>query len=105
MVLLICLMAVTGPAYASESSPWADEETYCEQSFHKLIFGATNLLGGWTEIITVPIEYDKEGKTVIEGVAQGLYNAAVYTIGGALHTGTFFLPQIDVPLPDDGVHL
>ena len=100
MALVVLMMAQT----AFAASPWTSETTWSNKAKAKLVFGLKNLLGGWSEILTEPMNYNKEGKNVPEGIAKGLFNAVVFTIGGALHVITFPFP-VDVPLPDNGIAL
>ncbi|MDA9101091.1 hypothetical protein N9K06_00295 [Omnitrophica bacterium] len=101
LVVLLTLMLV--PSFAFAASPWTEQDSAVDQAFHKLDFGVKNLLGGWTELVTVPVDYHKNKDSVAKGVGVGLWNALIYTGGGALHTATFFIPQIDIPLPNNGV--
>ncbi len=98
--LLLVVMMFSSVAYAA--SPWTEQSTYADKVVHKLDFGIKNLFGGWTEIFTAPMRAKDAGKNCMSGVGEGLMNAIVYTVGGALHTATFPLP-IDVPLPNNGV--
>ena len=91
------------PQVAFAASPWVAQTTYSDQLRGKLDFGVKNLLAGWTQIFTEPMNYHKEGKCVIKGLGYGLYTAVADTVGGALHFVTFPITQIDVPLPDNGV--
>ena len=107
VIMLGLVLAPTGFA----ASPWTEEDGYKMQALKKLEFGLKNFLGGWTELINVPMDEYKASEdgakaksiAINNGVAQGLFNAVTYMIGGALHTATFFLPQVDVELPDNGV--
>ena len=105
ILILVALSLVFGPAVCWAASPWTSETTYGAKAKAKLDFGMKNLFGGWTELFTEPQDAHKEGKNVIVGVGKGLLNTVVYTGGGVLHAVTFFIPQIDVPLPDNGVNL
>ena len=90
---------------AFAASPWAAEKTYGDKVTAKLQFGLTNTLLGLSELVTTPIQYSKDKKNIWAGVGQGLVNGVVDTIGGALHLITFPIPQIDLPLPNNGVDL
>ncbi|HEX9781090.1 MAG TPA: hypothetical protein VGB20_07755 [bacterium] len=100
---LIALLA--GPANASAASPWADEPTYSEQAVGKLKFGLTNLLLGWTELFRQPYQSSQYGENVLGGLGRGLWYGIADTLGGAAHTITFPLPQIDIPLPGGGTQI
>ena len=102
-ILAVVLAVLMAPSIAFGASPWTEQTTTKDQIIHKLDFGARNFLGGWTEIITVPMEYHKNDQNVVKGLANGIWNGIIYTLGGVLHTATFFIPQIDVPLPNNGV--
>lgn len=99
LVLAILLV----PTVVFAASPWTTETTWSDKATKKLIFGGKNLLGGWTELFSQPSNYHKEGKNVGEGIVKGFVNTLVYTVGGAVHVVTFPIPQIDLPLPNDGV--
>ena len=101
LLVLATVGFVQAPVFAA--SPWTQEATYGAQAGKKLGFGFKNLVLGWTEVFSKPVTYSEEGKNVLEGLGMGLFNGVVYTAGGALHTVTFFIPQIDIPLPNDGV--
>ena len=98
-VLLLAVMLV--PAAAFAASPWKDQGgSYITMAKNKLDFGFRNLLGGWSELITQPI---KHKDNIGVGLGKGVYNAAAFTLGGVLHTATFPVTVLDVPLPDNGV--
>ena len=103
MALILAVMLV--PAVALAASPWTEQATTTDKIFHKLDFGVKNLLAGWTEIFTVPWNAHKNGGSVAKGIGEGLWNALLFTGGGALHTVTFLLPQVDIPLKNNGVQL
>ena len=103
------VLAVFAAGTAFAASPWTTEPTYAKKVAGKLDFGIKNLLGGWTAIITGCTKCDRESKEkpycpilCTKKLLRGTLNAAVYTVGGAIHTATFPLPM-DVPLPNDGV--
>ena len=99
MSLFLVVLLLSTTAYAA--SPWTEKTTYKDKVLGKLEFGVKNTLGGWTELISRPIK----AKNKFVGVAEGLGNAVVYTLGGILHLITFPIPQIDIPLPNNGVSL
>lgn len=99
----LVMVAMLVPSLAFAASPWAGQGTYSDQVRGKLDFGVKNLLAGWTELFTKPMDYAHENKNVIKGFGHGLYNAVTFTVGGLLHTATFPVTQLDVPLPDNGV--
>ena len=91
------------------ASPWTEGKTYGEKVKGKLDFGVKNLLGGWTEIFSHTMKHAKaeENKEQKENIGVSLLTGIVYgavdTVGGALHAATFVIPEIDVPLPENGV--
>ena len=87
---------------AFAASPWTQETTHAGKAGGKLGFGFKNLALGWTEIFSKPVSYNDQGKNIIEGIGVGLWNAVAYTVGGAVHVATFFIP-VDLPLPNDGI--
>ena len=86
-------------------SPWTHEVGYPKQAIGKLGFGLKNLLLGWTDLFIEPKEASEKGENVLKGVGMGVVHAIENTLGGAVHTATFFLPQIDAPLPEGGTKL
>ncbi len=101
-LLMLALAVLLTSSSAFAASPWTEKESYKDKTVGKVDFGFKNFLGGWTELFNRPIKYHKEGKSASEGAVVGLYNAVVYTVGGALHLVTFPIP-VDVPLPNNGV--
>lgn len=97
-------MVIALPCMAfAESSPWTDKPTYNEKAVGKLTFGLKNLTLGWTELIRRPMEAPKNVKGVFGGLGEGIINTVVYTVGGALHTVTFPITSLDVPIRHGGV--
>ena len=103
LALGIALFAA--PLAASAASPWADEGTYGTKVGGKLKYGLTNTLLGWTEVFTEPYEASQYGENVFVGIGKGLWNGVLDTVLGAAHAVTFFIPQIDVPLPEGGTDI
>ena len=93
---------ISSMAYAA--SPWTQETTYGAKLRGKLDFGFKNAFAGWTEIYTEPKEFHDQGKCAIKGFGTGLVNAVADTLGGILHIATFPITNLDVPLPENGVH-
>ena len=85
------------------ASPWTHEVGYSQQAVGKLGFGLKNLLLGWTKFFTEPKEAADKGENIVAGIGMGLKNGLEDTLGGVVHTVTFFVPQIDAPLPGGGV--
>lgn len=106
-LMAISILSLSGIAYAA--SPWTEGKTYQDKVIGKLDFGFKNLLGGWTEIFTGPTKSKFQCKCVVTKsvvrVGKGVVYAIADTVGGALHVVTFPFPQIDVPLPNNGVDL
>ena len=104
-LLVLCVALLAGPVTASAASSWASGATYGDQVGGKLKSGLTNLLLGWTELFREPMRAGKAGENVLVGIGRGVWNAVGDTIGGALNTVTFPIPQIDIPLPAGGTNL
>ena len=104
-LLVLGVVLLAGPMTASAASSWASGATYSEQASGKLKYGLTNLLLGWTELFREPMRASQAGENVLVGIGRGVWNAVGDTIGGALHTVTFPLPQIDIPLPAGGTNI
>ena len=102
-LFLVVIAVMLVPAVVFAASPWTEKTTYADKVKYKLDFGVKNILGGITEIYTQPKNYHKEKKNMFEGVGKGLWYALADTVGGALHILTFPIPQLDVPLPENGV--
>ena len=102
--LFIVLVLLLVPTLGYAASPWMDKTTYQDKVMGKLDFGFKNLLLGWTELFSEPHQYHMDKKNVFEGIGKGLLNGTLDTLGGALHLLTAPIQQIDVPLPDNGVH-
>ena len=108
MALLVMAVLFTSSAFAA--SPWTKEATYGKKVAGKLDFGVKNLLGGWMAVLpchsrcAMNNHKNCPGVCCAKSLGMGLVNAVVYTVGGALHTATFFIP-VDVPLPNDGIQI
>lgn len=85
------------------ASPWTSEPTYGDRAKGKLVFGAKNLLLGWTELFTEPKEALDGGGNFFVGLGKGLKNGIENELGGIVHLVTFPFPQVDAPLPQGGV--
>ena len=105
MVFAVMLALIGAPSAAFAASPWASEADWASQSKSKFVYGVKNTLLGWTEIFTEPHNAIAAGSNFFTGIAEGLWNGVGQTIGGALHLATFFIPQVDVPLPEGGTQL
>ena len=116
LVLLACGSSVGYAADAASSvpvtlsltkdytaSPWTKETGYSNQVIGKLGFGLKNLLLGWTDLFREPHEAATSGGNVLVGIGTGIKDTIENELGGAVHVITFFLPQVDVPLPEGGV--
>ena len=100
LVVLVVMAVFLAQTVVFAASPWTQEATYEEKAGAKLQFGLKNLVFGWTELLTTPIQ----GDDIFNDIGTGLVNAIAYTLGGAAHTATFLIP-VDVPLPNDGVRI
>ncbi len=85
-----------------KASPWTTGTTWSEKAVGKLQFGIKNLFAGWTEIFTEPKEAIDNKTCVIQGFFRGCFNALIDEVGGVLHTATFPITGLDVPLPEGG---
>jgi hypothetical protein len=99
---LLCAALLAAPMTASAASSWADGVTYGERAGGKLKFGLTNTFLGWTSLFRTPMASHRAGENVFVGIGKGVWNAVGQTVGGAAHAVTFFIPQIDIPLPEGG---
>ncbi|MDA9101106.1 hypothetical protein N9K06_00370 [Omnitrophica bacterium] len=102
MLLSLLFFASVCPVYAA--SPWTENDSYLAKTLGKLEFGITNILGGWTELFNAPERHYDQGGNPFGAIGIGFYNAVVYTAGGIIHAGTFFVP-VDVPIPNNGVDI
>ena len=105
VVVVLVLGVLAAPMLASAASSWADGATYGEKATGKLKYGVTNLLLGWTSLFREPVQASQGGENVFVGLGRGVWNAVGQTVGGAVHTVTFPIPQIDIPLPEGGTDL
>lgn len=105
MILVVLMLVGALPSIGLAASPWTTETPNSDKMVGKLGFGLKNLLLGWTEIIRQPVNGAKEEHVIgfTKGLATGLYDGVIYTLGGAMHVLTFPVTSIDVPLPNDGV--
>ncbi len=103
MSLVVILSMLLAPV-AFAASPWTAEKTYGDRVTGKLVFGLQNTLLGWIQLFAVPNQYANAGKNVWSGIGQGLVEATVDTVGGAIQLVTFVIPA-DFPLPNNGVDL
>ena len=85
------------------ASPWTSETGYANRAKAKLIFGAKNLLLGWTDLYTETHEAMKAGDNAFVGLGIGLKDTIENELGGAVHLVTFPLTAVDAPLPEGGV--
>ena len=99
MSLVVILSMLLAPVVFA-ASPWTEEKTYGEKTVGKLGYGLTNTVLGWTKLISTPNDYSSAGKNVWQGVGQGLIDAGVTTVLGAIQLVTFPIPA-DIPIPSD----
>ncbi len=105
LAVLVVVGVLAAPTIGHAASAWAEETGWGNQAKAKLGYGLKNLLLGWTDLFIEPKEAMDAGGNFFVGVGAGVKDALCNTIGGALHTVTFPLPQIDVPLPEGGTQL
>ena len=96
----LAISVLTPPAGAA--SPWTQEDNYGDKAAHKFGFGLRNVVLGWSEILTEPVQASKAGKDPVEGFFNGIGKALMRTIGGTIHTVTYLITPIDIPLPENG---
>lgn len=101
LALLIFLFPNAGLA---EPPEWTQREGYWAKFGGKFEYGAINMLGGWTEIVTTPMEYADEDKSVLAGILVGIGEGFVYTGGGILNFFTSPIP-VNIPIPNNGVDM
>jgi hypothetical protein len=101
LAFFITIIVLAQPGW---TSPWVDGKTYAEKTSGKFIFGAKNLLLGWTALFTEPVKYGYflEKKKSWEGLCVGISKAVLYTTTGAIHLVTFPIP-IDIPNMGEGI--
>lgn len=105
LLFALVAMVLVAPVTASAASPWAAEPTYNQQVVGKLKYGLVNTFLGWTELIQEPYQAVQHGENFFLGLGSGVVNGVGDTVLGAAHAVTFFLPQIDVPLPEGGTDI
>lgn len=86
-------------------SPWTSEVGWANRAGAKFLFGAKNLLLGWTDIVTEAKEAVDAGGNFFVGLGYGLKDGVQNTLGGAVHVVTFPITGIDAPLPEGGTQL
>ncbi len=101
--LSLMLMFLVFSPVSFGAPPWRTAERYDQKISEKLTYGVQNTLLGWTEVIEEPEMAAEDGKDTWAALGRGIRNAFWDTLGGAAIMGTFFIPQIDIPLPHDGV--
>ncbi len=101
--LLLILVWLAQPL-TGFASPWAEKESYGEKAGGKAVFGAKNLLLGWTALFTEPVKYQyyMEKKKSWEGLCLGISKTILYTATGAIQLVTFPIP-VDFPNMGEGV--
>ena len=87
------------------ASPWTHETTYSSRAIGKLGFGVKNLLLGWADLFSEPMEASHSGENVLKGIGVGIKDAAENELGGVVHLITFPFTTIDAPLPEGGTQL
>ena len=102
-VMVLALIAALAPAMAFAASPWTQKADYSGKVTAKFQYGFRNTLLGWTKLFSDPEEAGKQKTCVAKGIVKGLVDTVLVTVGGALHLVTFLVPQIDVPIPGNGV--
>ena len=86
-------------------SAWTSQMGWGNRAKAKLGFGLKNALLGWTELLMEPKQALDEGDNFFTGVWTGFVNATGDTTLGVVHTVTFFMTELDAPLPQGGTQL
>ncbi len=105
-VFVLVVATLLLPSVCFGASPWTEKTTYTDKVIGKFEFGVKNLLGGWTELITEPMDHYKEEKTTknfLMGIKKGICHTVLFSVGGALHLATFPITEVDITLPHNGV--
>ena len=106
---LIAVSALSLGGIAQAASPCTEQKIYKDKILGKLDFGLKNTLGGWTAIFSETAKgnesKDNRALETTKGLGRGIVYFAADTVGGILHAVTFAIPQVDIPLPNNGVNL
>ena len=104
---LVVLILMLCPAVSYAASPWTTAEGgYSGKIKAKLDFGVKNTFFGLTEVVNAPKRLsDDDKKNLFKVLGVGVFNAAADEVGGFVHAVTFFIPAIDIPLPNNGVQI
>lgn len=99
----------------SSASKKPKEETkfdkYLQACMDKLDYGTPNILVGWTNLISEPMNYSKKEQDVhswkksagyVSAFLKGLVLFPIDEVGGALNVATFPIPA-KIPIPQNGV--
>lgn len=86
-------------------SPWTSEVGWANRAGAKLLFGAKNLLLGWTDLFTETKEAVDAGGNFFVGLGYGLKDGIENELGGIVHLVTFPITGVDAPLPEGGTQL
>ena len=86
-------------------SPWTSETGWANRAGAKLLFGAKNLLLGWTDLFTETKEAVDAGGNFFVGLGYGLKDGIENELGGVVHLVTFPITGVDAPLPEGGTQL
>jgi hypothetical protein len=111
ILLFLACFVLASPLRAAETKLPAGA-TYLDKVDEKFDWGALNFVAGWTEIISEPVDRYKEAsskkdrvlKTAL-GLGEGVFNAVANITGGFLNALTSPLPQVKIPLPENGIDL
>ncbi|MSR78219.1 MAG: hypothetical protein EXS63_08375 [Candidatus Omnitrophica bacterium] len=103
-IALAVMAIMLVPSVGFAASPWKEKGgSYADITKGKLDFGLKNLLAGWTELIRKPMHAERSVSGMVMGLGKGIMNGVLYTAGGLLHTATFPISVLDIPIPDNGV--
>jgi putative exosortase-associated protein (TIGR04073 family) len=96
LVLMVVMLVACAPLSFAGSCPNpASHDNYAQAAGAKLFRGLTNAALGWVELLRQPVINDNKW----EGLGHGVVHAIGRTGSGILEVATFFIPQVDVPVP------
>ena len=94
LVIVLAIMLSPAMAFAGHN--------FSHKANDRLMFGLKNVAFGWTDLFVEPPQHER----FMLGMGKGLSDTVLNTVGGAMHVGTFLVPQMDLPdLPEGGVDM
>ena len=101
--ITVLALVAAAPVAGLAASPWTEESGYWQKVEAKAHFGLTNLFLGWLSMFSESEDAADKGQNAFAAFGKGLLHFPVFTVGWLLHLITCPLPQIDIPLPNNGV--